>query len=208
MSLTVKKQLEDKWAAAFYECGVPLEVASSQALCDAAEDTARLVRMPDNRFALVLTGFGAGKVGARRLHEPKPETDLVAISSTMRTRASKSASKVRCAHLLAKLARPARSYLMGAGAVPSGRCGIASCTRRWVSLSSKSATPLGEGRGCLVGRLGRATRFRCSCHKPADLHRRSRAMLEGVRAHSLRVSKADSEPPWAGAGSETGPSAL
>jgi hypothetical protein len=34
-------------------------------------------------------------------------------------------------------------------------------------------TPLGEGRGCLVGRLGRgqegATRFRCSCHKPADL---------------------------------------
>ena len=39
-----------------------------------------------------------------------------------------------------------------------------------------------------------ATRFRCSCHKPADLHRRSRAMLEGVRAHSLRVSKADSEP--------------
>ncbi len=33
---------------------------------------------------------------------------------------------------------------------------------------------------------------------------RSRAMLEGVRAHSL--SKA--EPPWAGAGSETGPSAL
>ena len=85
-------------------------------------------------------------------------------------------------HLLAKLARPARSYLMGAGAVPSGRCGIASCTRRWVSFSSKSATPLGEGRGCLVGRLGRATRFRCSCHKPADLHRRSRAMLEGVRA--------------------------
>ena len=101
-------------------------------------------------------------------------------------------------HLLAKLARPARSYLMGAGAVPSGRCGIASCTRRWVSFSSKSATPLGEGRGCLVGRLGRgqegATRFRCSCHKPADLHRRSKAMLEGVRAHSLRVSKADSEP--------------
>ena len=87
VSLTVKKQLDDKWAAAL-----------SQALCDAAEDTARLVRMPDHRFALVLTGFGAGKVGARRLHEPKPETDLVAISSTMGTRASKSTSKVRCTY--------------------------------------------------------------------------------------------------------------
>jgi hypothetical protein len=47
--------------------------------------------------------------------------------------------------------------------------------------------------GCLVGRLGRgqedATRFRCSCLKPADLHRHSRATLEGVCAHSL--SKAD-----------------
>ena len=140
VSLTVKKQLEDKWAAAFYECGIPLEVASSQALCDAAEDTAWLVRMPDHRFALVLTGFGAGKVGARRLHEPKPETDLVAISSTMRTRASKSASKMRCNCSLS-WGRPERSYLMGARAVPSGRCGIASCTHRWVSFSSKSATP-------------------------------------------------------------------
>ena len=108
VSLTVKKQLEEKWAAGFYECGIPLEVASSQALCDAAEDTARLVRMPDNRFALVLTGFGAGKVGARRLHEPKPETDLVAISSTMRTRASKSASKVRCTYSLSWQDRHAR----------------------------------------------------------------------------------------------------
>ena len=102
-------------------------------------------------------------------------------------------------HLLAKLARPARSYPMGASAVPSGRWGIASSTRRWMSFSSKSATPpIGEGRGLLVGLLGLgqegATRFRCSCHQPADLHRRSRAMLEGVRAHSLRVSKADSEP--------------
>ena len=111
VSLTVKKQLEDKWAAAFYECGIPLEVASSQgcqALCDAAEDTARLVRMPDHRFALVLTGFGAGKVGARRLHEPKPETDLVAISSTMRTHESKSASKVRCTYSLSWQDRHAR----------------------------------------------------------------------------------------------------
>jgi hypothetical protein len=80
----------------------------SQALCDAAEDTARLVRMPDYRFALVLTGFGAGKVGARRLHEPKPETDLVAISSTMGTRASKSASKVRCTYSLSWQDRHAR----------------------------------------------------------------------------------------------------
>ena len=31
----------------------------SQALCDAAEDTARLVRMPDDRSALVLTGYTA-----------------------------------------------------------------------------------------------------------------------------------------------------
>ena len=97
VSLTVKKQLDDKWAAAL-----------SQALCDAAEDTARLVRMPDHRFALVLTGFGAGKVGARRLHEPKPETDLVAISSTMRTRASKSTSKVRCTYSLSWQDRHAR----------------------------------------------------------------------------------------------------
>jgi hypothetical protein len=72
VSLTVKKQLDDKWAAAFYECGIPLEVASSLAL-RAAEDTSRLVRMPDDSFALVMTGFGAGKVGARRLHEPRPE---------------------------------------------------------------------------------------------------------------------------------------
>ncbi len=97
VSLTVKKQLDDKWAAAL-----------SQALCDAAEDTAPLVRMPDHRFALVLTGFGAGKVGARRLHEPKPETDLVAISSTIRTRASKSTSKVRCTYSLSWQDRHAR----------------------------------------------------------------------------------------------------
>ncbi len=69
VSLTVKKQLDDnlKWAAAFYECGlgVPLEVASSssQALRDAAEDTARLVRMPDDRFILAVAGVGAGKAG-------------------------------------------------------------------------------------------------------------------------------------------------
>ncbi len=143
VSLTVKKQLDDKWAAAL-----------SQALCDAAEDTARLVRMPDHRFALVLTGFGAGKVGARRLHEPKPETDLVAISSTMRTRVSKSASKMRCSCSRSG-ERPARSYLMGARAVPSGRCGIASCTRRWVSFSSKSATPpVGQGRDAWWGDWG------------------------------------------------------
>ncbi len=46
--------------------------------------------------------------------------------------------------------------------------------------------------GCLVGRLGRgqegATRFRCSCsNKPADLHRRSRAMLEGVRTFTVQL---------------------
>ena len=73
VSLGVKKQLDEKWAAAFYECGIPFEVASSEAFREAVEDTARLVRMPDDRFALVLTGLGAGKVGARRLHEPKPE---------------------------------------------------------------------------------------------------------------------------------------
>ena len=43
---------------------------------------------------------------------------------------------------------------MGAGAVPSGRCGIASCTRRWVFFSSKSATPLGEGRNAWWGDWG------------------------------------------------------
>jgi hypothetical protein len=184
VNLNVRKQLDDKCAAAFYEFGIPFEVASSEAFCDAVEDTARLVRMPDDRFALVLTGLGAGKVGARRLHEPTPqETRHLAIFSTMQTRASKTASKMRCS---LSWGRPARSYLMGAGAVPSGRCGIASCSRRWVSFASKSATPP-------VGRLGRgqegATRFRCSCLKPADLHRRSRATLEGVCAHSL--SKAD-----------------
>ena len=73
VSLSVRKQLDDKWAAAFYECGIPFEVASSEALRDTVEDTARLVRMPDYRFALVLKGLGAGKVGARRLHEPTPE---------------------------------------------------------------------------------------------------------------------------------------
>ena len=75
VSLSVKKhwQLDDQWAAAFYECGIPFEVASSEAFREAVEDTARLVRMPDDRFALVLTGLGAGKVGTRRLHEPKPE---------------------------------------------------------------------------------------------------------------------------------------
>jgi hypothetical protein len=72
----------------------------------------------------------------------------------MRTRASKAASKMHCTCSLS-WGRPARSYLMDASAVPSGRCGIASCPRRWVSFSSKSATPLGEGRGCVVGRMGR-----------------------------------------------------
>ena len=41
VSLSVKKQLDEKWAAAFYECGIPFEVASSEAF---REDTARLVR--------------------------------------------------------------------------------------------------------------------------------------------------------------------
>jgi len=108
VNLSVEKQLDDKWAAAFYECGISFEVASSEAFRDAVEDTARLVRMPDERFALVLTGFGAGKVGARRLHEPKPETDLVAISSTMRTRASKLTSKGRCTYSLSWQDRHAR----------------------------------------------------------------------------------------------------
>jgi len=44
VSLAVKKQLDDKWAAAFYECGIPFEVASSEAFRDAVETTARLVR--------------------------------------------------------------------------------------------------------------------------------------------------------------------
>ena len=73
VNLNVRKQLDDKCAAAFYEFGIPFEVASSEAFCDAVEDTARLVRMPDDRLALILTGLGAGKVGARRLHEPTPQ---------------------------------------------------------------------------------------------------------------------------------------
>ena len=40
----------------------------------------------------------------------------------MRTRASKTASKMRCTCSLS-WGRPARSYLMGVRAVPSGRCG-------------------------------------------------------------------------------------
>ena len=78
----------------------------------------------------------------------------MAISSTMQTRASKTASKMRCTCSLS-WGRPARSYLMGAGAVPSGRCGIASCTHRWVSFSSKSATPpVGQGRDAWWGDWG------------------------------------------------------
>jgi hypothetical protein len=73
VSLSVKKQLDDKWAAAFYECEISFEVASLEAFRDSVEDTARLVRMPDDTFALVLTGLGAGNVGARRLHEPTPQ---------------------------------------------------------------------------------------------------------------------------------------
>ena len=66
----------------------------------------------------------------------------------------------RCTY--SKLARPARSYLMGASAVPSGRCGVTSSTRRWASFSSKSATPpIGEGRGCLPGRATGARARRC-----------------------------------------------
>ena len=48
VSLGVKKQLDEKWAAAFYECGIPFEVASSEEFREAVEDTARLVRMPDD----------------------------------------------------------------------------------------------------------------------------------------------------------------
>ena len=44
VSLSVRKQLDDKWAAAFYEFGIPFEVASSEAFRDAVETTARLVR--------------------------------------------------------------------------------------------------------------------------------------------------------------------
>ena len=66
VSLSVKKQLDDKWAAAFYECEITFGVASLEAFRDSVEDTARLVRMPDDTFALVLTGLGAGNVGARR----------------------------------------------------------------------------------------------------------------------------------------------
>ena len=76
----------------------------------------------------------------------------VAIFSTMQTRASKTASKMRCS---LSWGRPPLSYLMGAGALPSGRCGIASCTRRWVSFSSKSATPpVGQGRDAWWGDWG------------------------------------------------------
>ena len=50
VSLSVKKQLDEKWAAAaFYECGIPFEVASSEAFREAVEDTARLVRMHARR---------------------------------------------------------------------------------------------------------------------------------------------------------------
>ena len=45
VNLSVEKQLDDKWAAAFYECGVSFQVAKSEAFRDAVEDTARLVRM-------------------------------------------------------------------------------------------------------------------------------------------------------------------
>jgi hypothetical protein len=37
VSLSVKEQLDDKWASAFYECGIPFEVASSEAFREAVE---------------------------------------------------------------------------------------------------------------------------------------------------------------------------
>ena len=101
VNLNVRKQLDDKCAAAFYEFGIPFEVASSEAFCDAVEDTARLVRMPDVRFELALTGLGALagnlnlKVGSRRLHEPTPEGTWWP-SPRRCGCASKSASKMRC----------------------------------------------------------------------------------------------------------------
>jgi hypothetical protein len=95
VSLSVRKQLDDKCAAAFYECGIPFEVASSEALRDTVEDTARLVRMPDDRFALVLTGLGAGKVGARRLHEPTPQETRW--RSSRRCRLARARQPQRCA---------------------------------------------------------------------------------------------------------------
>jgi hypothetical protein len=95
VSLSVRKQLDDKWAAAFYEFGIPFEVASSEAFRDAVEDTARLVRMPDDRFALVLTGLGAGKVGARRLHEPTPQETRW--RSSRRCRLARARQPQRCA---------------------------------------------------------------------------------------------------------------
>ena len=117
----------------------------------------------------------------------------------MRTRARKSASKVRCTYSLSWQDRHARirwaQALCQAADVGLPRAHVDGC----LSHRNLRHLPLEkDADACLVGRLGRgqegATRFCCSCHKPADLHRRSRAMLEGVRAHSLRVSKADSEP--------------
>ena len=95
VSLGVKKQLDEKWAAAFYECGIPFEVASSEAFREAVEDTARLVRMPDDRLALILTGLGAGKVGARRLHEPTPQETRW--RSSRRCRLARARQPQRCA---------------------------------------------------------------------------------------------------------------
>ena len=202
VSLAVKKQLEDKWAAAFYECGIPLEVASSQALCDAAEDTARLVCMPDNRFALVLTGFGAGKVGARRLHEPKPETDLVAISSTMRTRASKSASKVRCTYSLS----------WHAGTLVSD--GRKRCAKRpmWNCLVHTSMgvflIEICDTSWRRTRMPGGATGARYTISLLVSQASRSPSAQQSDVGRRTRHSLSKAEPPWAGAGSETGPSAL
>ena len=105
----------------------------------------------------------------------------------MRTRARKSASKVRCTYSLSWQDRHARirwaQALCQAADVGLPRAHVDGC----LSHRNLRHLPLEkDADACLVGRLGRgqegATRFCCSCHKPADLHRRSRAMLEGVRA--------------------------
>jgi hypothetical protein len=212
VNLSVEKQLDDKWAAAFYECGVSFEVANSEAFRDAVEDTARLV--PDDIYVCTGSdGFGCKEGRCKAATRTHSGTDSVAMSSRYNADTRKQISVKDALHLLPKLGKTGTlvstcSCLMGAGAAPSSRCGICGICR-CLSHRNLRHLPLEKDTDTWWGDWARARRCytiselsRCSCHKPADPYRRCRATLEGVCAHPL------SKAPWAGAGSETAPSAL
>jgi hypothetical protein len=117
------------------------------------------------------------------------------MSSTMRTRESLQVSLKDALHLLAKLGKPGTLVSGGRMSCATGKRQMWNCLVRTsmgvflieicdTSHWRRTRMPAwwgdwGAGKKVLHD-------FACSCHKPADLHRRSRAMLEGARANSLR----------------------